>query len=436
MHETHAHHDHKDRNFTVEVAEPSQCKRVLTIRIAREEIEREEAVVYKKMHSDMKIPGFRKGKIPEKYIWKNYGDIIHSDAVQNLLPQIYEMALIKEGINAIGNPSFTNIEGKRGDDITLEVAVEIRPDIRIENYQNIKVVAAKKEIGDAEVDAALEQLKQRMATIKAVERPSIATDIITIDYAPILEDGSIDQRHLSKNYTIDLASQNVLREFIDALTGVQVSDEKLIDVHYPEEFPEKALAGTQKKFHVTVREIKEKSLPELTDEFVKQLGAEITTLADLRQQVKTDLVEDDLKRFNREIEEKVIDVILEQEPFEVPETMVENYLHSVIDEDRKRRPHISNEEEREKEIRELFKEAAVRTVKKYFIIEAIKKQENIAISDEELKERIDGIAGGGESGDPIRQYFEHPDHRERLIGELKDERVLAFLRDSATVTAA
>ncbi|MBI4720963.1 MAG: trigger factor family protein, partial [Chitinivibrionia bacterium] len=145
MHDSHHHHhdhDHdlQDRNFTVQVSEPGQCKRMLTIEIPLEEVEKEEAAVFRKLKSDLKIPGFRKGRLPEKYIWKNYGDVIHSDAVQNLLPQIYEMALMKEKIAAVGDPNFESIKGKKGEPITLEVSVEVRPDISLKKYRDIEVL--------------------------------------------------------------------------------------------------------------------------------------------------------------------------------------------------------------------------------------------------------------------------------------------------------
>ncbi len=148
------------------------------------------------------------------------------------------------------------------------------------------------------------------------------------------------------------------------------------------------------------------------------------------------MIDEEAKRFGREIEERVIDEILKNEPFEVPNVMIENYLRSIMEEDRKRRPQIASDEERENEIRELFHDAAVRTVKKYFVIEAIKKQEKIEVTHEELKTRIDDLAGSGESGDPIRQYFEHPEHRSRLENELNDEKTLRFLRETARVKAA
>jgi trigger factor len=421
-----------ERKFTVKVSKPDQCRRVLSIEVPLEEVEREEGEIFRKLKSDLKIPGFRQGKVPAGYIRKNYADVIHSDAVRNLLPEVYEQALIRERIAPLGDPKFENLRAEKGEGITVEVTVEVRPEITIKNYKNIGIVAEKREIGEEDVDRALENLRERMSTFKVVDRPVGAKDFVVVDYAP-MENGERIESKALKNYPVDMSSGGLLADFKAGIEGMRAGEEKEITVRYPDDFPEEDLAGRERRFHVSVREVKEKVLPGIDDEFVKQLGAGFASVAELRERIRADLVEEERKRYEHEVEEKVIDQIISREPFDVPETMVENYLASIIEEDRKRRPNVPSEEDREREIRKLYRDSAVRTVKKYFIIEAIKKQENVVVSEDEVNARIEEIAGEGEQKDEVVAYLKHPQRRSRIENELADEKVLNLLRESADI---
>ncbi len=422
----------KGRKFAVKVSSPAQCKRLLSLVIPVEEVKKEEDQIFKKLRSDLKIPGFRKGKVPPEFIKKNYGEVIHSDAVRNLLPAVYEEALEREGIAPLGEPNFENIKAEKDTDISADIAVEVRPEVRIGKYKDLSVKAEKHEIGDSDIDEAMQSIRERMASFRVVEREAGENDYLVIDYAPIIN-GEIDRKKLLKNYPVDMSSDNLLPDFRDGLKGVKPGDKKEFTVHYPADFPEKELKGQDRDFHVEVREVKEKVLPELNDDFVKQLDSGLTSVAELKKRVREDLIEQEIKRYAHEIEEKVIDVIIKNEPFEVPEAMVNNYLASVLEEDKKRRPRVDDEEAREKEVRNLFHDSAVRTVRKYFIMESVRVQENIKISDEELSGRMDKLAGTSERKDEILGYLRSPDQKSRIEAELADEKVLKLLRESADI---
>ncbi|UCH82805.1 MAG: trigger factor [Candidatus Latescibacterota bacterium] len=425
----------KERKFTVSVESPSGCKRVLSLDIPKEEVEKEESRVRDALRRDLKVPGFRKGKVPLKYIEKNYGGAVHADAVQNLLPAVYEDALNREGIRPIAEPRFENLKAERGENISVEVVVEVRPEVVVEGYQDVKVKVQKNEIGEKEISEVLERLREQNATLAVVDRASKEDDFLLIDYAPLLDSGNIDGTKLSENYPVDLTGGSLLPEFREGLIGLSVKDEKDIEVEYPDDFPEKNVAGTKKKFRVTVKEVKEKRLPEINDEFAKSLGKEFTGLAALKEKVGEDLVAEEAKRRDHDVEEMIIDQLIEKNPFDVPDAMVENYLASVLEEDRQRRPNAPDEAEREKEIREHFTQAAVRTIKKFLILEAVRKQESLDVSREDIEAKIGELtAGGEERSDEIKEYFRHPERRRSLENEMRDRKVLDFLREKADIT--
>jgi len=240
-----------------------------------------------------------------------------------------------------------------------------------------------------------------------------------------------------RNYPVDLSSGSLFPEFQEGLLGMRIGDDKRITVEYPENFPDKKRAGTRTTFHVSLREIKEKVLPDIDDEFAKKIGEDIENLDALKERIHKDLVEEEEKRFDREIEEKMIDRIIENNPFEVPDIMVENFLTSLIEEDRKKRPRVASEEEREREIRKIFREAAVRNVKKYFILLALKKEKDFSVAAEEVDDKIRQIVeSSGDQAEEVRTYFKQKKPRNNLESQLEDEKVFRFLRENAVLKGA
>jgi len=214
-------------------------------------------------------------------------------------------------------------------------------------------------------------------------------------------------------------------------------EERDIQVRYPDDFPDKDVAGTEKRFHVRVLEVKEKLLPEFDDAFAKRVGEQFEDMAALREQVHKDLEAEEEKRYRHDIQEKAVDKLIEANSFEVPEVMVNNYLTSILEEDRRRRPTVEDEEAREKEVRELFRDSAVRSIRKFFILEAIQNQENIEMSEEEVDARVQKLAEStGRPLGEIEEYLRQPDHRRSFHNELLDEKVMGFLRERADVYGA
>ncbi|MCZ6767411.1 MAG: trigger factor [bacterium] len=426
-----------ERKFTVRVASPSQCKRVLSLDIDSEEIQKEKARVADKLRRELKVPGFRKGKVPEKFVQKNYASVIHGDAVRNLLPKVFEEALDREGISPVGEPSFDNLKAEDGSNITVDVSVEVKPDVTIKGYKGIKVKVSRKTVDDKAVDHALAHLQERMTTLRVVDRETQKGDFVLIDYAPILDNGEIDEQHMSRNYPVDLDGAQLLPEFLEALPGMAIGEDKDVRVRYPEDFPDKDNAGTEKVFRVTVKEVKEKVRPDIDDAFAQGVGSQFKDLAALRKQIEEDLIKDEEKRFEHDVEESIIEELIRKNPFDVPETMVQNYLSSVLEEDRQRRPQVEDEAEREKEVREHFHAAAVRTIRKYFVLDAVKKQETIRVDPPDVDAKINEIVkSSGDRADKVQSYFRHPKRRQSIESELLDKKVLKFLADGADVKVA
>src|SRR5688572_8514134 len=435
-HEHHHHHHGPERAFTVTVATPSQTRRVLSIQVPAEELEKEQAAVLQEMRRQIRVPGFRKGKVPPGFIQKNYADAIQTDAVRNLLPDVYEQALHKEHLHPLGEPVFENIKLDNGG-VTFDVKIDVRPEVKLQGYEKVTVDVPRRTIADQDVDQTVEALRERLAAFDNVSRPATPNDHLVIDYVPLNDDGSRDEKSRANAYPVSLSSDGLLAEFREGLVGMKAGDEKDIRVTYPADFGDERVAGTERSFHVRVAEVKEKLLPELDDNFAKRIDEQAGTLLELKLRIRKQLEAEEESRYRREVDEKIIDAIIDANPFEVPDVMVDNYLDSLVEEDRRHHGQAKPDPAREKEIREMFRGSATRMIQKYFVMDAVRRQEKIELSAEDVDQRVQLLAQGlGKSPEEIRQMVAHPERRRGFESDLVEEKTMRFLRERAVVRPA
>jgi trigger factor len=424
----------EDKNFTVRVDEDGQCRRTLTLGVSDAALQAEKKRLTRKLQSDLQVPGFRKGKVPASYVEKNFAGAVEADAVQNLLARAYEEAIVGQNLRPLAEPRFEEPKTENGEGISVKAHIEVKPEIQLDQYAGVAVQVEKREIADEQVDAMLDSLRENMATYRTVERPAEPDDYVLIDFAPYLESGELDEQARQRNYGVTLESDGLLPEFKTGLQGMKAGDHKEILVRYPEDFSDKQLAGTAKSFHVTMTEVKEKLLPEMDDAFAGAVSSEVGSLEELRRRIREDLQREEDERQAQDVQEKIIDKIIENNPFEVPDAMVENYLTSIVEEDRRRRPNVASEDERDIQVRQMFREPATRMVKRYLIMEAVVRQEGLSVSEEELAQKVDSLAkGAGRPLEEVQKLFRDPKRRRDLENELVDRKVLDFLREKADV---
>jgi trigger factor len=332
----HHHHGEPERQFAVSVASPSQTRRVLSFQVPAEEMEKERAAVLAELRRELRIPGFRKGKVPLGFIQKNYADVIATDAVRNMLPVVYEQGLVRERLLPLGEPRFENVDFADGG-LTFEAAIEVRPEVVLKGYDHVRVEAPKRVVADEDVDRAVASLRERLAVHETVERPATSSDTVVIDYVPLDEAGQPEEKARVKGYAVSLASESLLDEFRTGLVGMKAGDEKEIRVVYPADFGDPELAGKSRTFQVRMGEVKQKLLPEVDDAFAKRVDPSSAGLLELRLRIRKELEAEEESRHRREVDDKIVDAIIAENPFEVPQVMVENYLESLVEEDRRHR---------------------------------------------------------------------------------------------------
>lgn len=416
-------------NLKITVTEPKSWQRVLEIEVPADKVDKEINTAYKKYRQEAVLPGFRKGKVPVSLLKARFADAIEKTVLEDLIPRAWEEARHQENIVPISEPVVSEVKFKPGQPLQFKATVEIRPEIRLP--ENLDFTATKREVqvSDADVHQALENLRDRHATIAPSEGPVGETDIVIVDTWKVDQSGIPIVGQKTASYPIDLSSSQVRPEYRQTLVGAAIGDQKRVTVTFPPEHPQKELAGRENSFLIQIKEIKNKNLPPLEDEFAKAIS-DYPTLKALEKAIRKNLQQQEEQRARREMEEQIIDQIIEQTPFEVPESLVAGYVEALIT-DFQSGQH--KDEDREK-LRNSFRPLATRQVKRWFILQEVQKKEGIRVDEKELDATVATLAKAqGIEQEKLRQQMVSSGQLEKLRHNMDEEKTLSFLVGKAHI---
>lgn len=372
----------------------------LEITVSAEKLEEGIAKAYIKNAKKFNIPGFRKGKAPRKLIEKYYGEgIFYEDAINEVCPEAYEEAIKEHNLEPVDRPSIEILEIESGKGIVFKAEVTVKPEVELGQYKGIEVEKKEYNVTDEDVENELEILRNRNARIIDVtDRPVKRGDIVTIDFKGFIDDKEFEGGS-AENYKLEIGSGRFIPGFEEQLIGATIGNEVNVDVTFPEDYRSEELAGKPALFKVTVKEIKEKELLPLDDEFAKDVS-EFDTLEELKADIKRKKLEEAERMAKNEYENDLIKKVVQNAKVDIPEVMIDNQIESMIrDFDYQLRfqgldldsymkyMNISYEE-----MKQSYKEAAEDRVKTQLVMEAITKAENIEVTEEELEAEVEKTA--------------------------------------------
>ena len=370
-----------------------------TMEFTAEEFENAKVKVYQANKGKFQIDGFRKGKAPRSIIEKRYGDgVFAEDAINDLLSANYGAAVDELGLEVVDSPrvEFSPIEKGKG--FTATITVQVYPEVEVKDYKGVEAEDRKQQITDEDVDAELENLRHRNSRMISVDRPVKDGDSIILDYKGFVgeeqfEGGTAD------GYTLVIGSGTFIPGFEEQLIGAEKEKEVDVKVTFPEEYHSDDLAGKEAVFKCVVHDIKEEELPDLDDEFVKDIS-ELDTLAEFREFTAGRLQADRDAMTESLMKDDILDKVSEANDFEVPDAMVDTEIDNMMQEyDYQLRAqgmdlatYIQYMGRTVDEFREDMKISAFRRVKNRMMVRAIANQENITASDEEVEKQLQDMA--------------------------------------------
>ena len=382
----------------VEKLENSMAK--LTIETSAEELEKALQNAFLKNKNKISIPGFRKGKVPRQIIEKMYGPaIFYEDAANELIPEAYEKAMDECGEDIVSSPEIDVTQIEKGKPFIFTALVALKPEVKLGKYKGVKVDKADTAVTDEEVDAEINKERENNArNIEVTDRAVKDGDMTVIDFEGFV-DGTAFDGGKGENYPLTIGSGAFIPGFEEQLVGAQIGEEVEVNVTFPEDYQAEELKGKAALFKCTVREIKEKELPELDDEFASEVS-EFETLAEYKEDVRATLTSKKEKEAKDAKEAAVIEAIVNDSEMEIPEAMLLTQQKQMVDEfaQRTQMQGISMDQYLQftgatyDKMMEQVRPQAERRIKSRLVLEAVVKAENIEASDADYEEELKSMA--------------------------------------------
>jgi len=364
----------------------------------------------KELAGEMKLPGFRKGKVPAQLVIQRLGrEPVVEQALRAALPEWYDTALRTSGVQPVGEPQL-DVPGlpAEGEDLGFSIEVGVRPTATLGDYLGVEVGKPEPDVPDEAVDAELERLREGFASLSPVERAAAEGDVISLDYLGTVDGEPFDGGE-GKDQLVELGTATLVEGFEEALVGAAAGEDRTIDVTFPEDYRPEELAGKPAQFRVTVNEVREKELPDLDDAFASN-ASEFETLAELRGEIRSRIAEGAAKRADEQFREDVVDAVIAGATMQVPAELVtaraeeslDRFLHDLSHRGIDPEAFMNVQEGGREAMLESVKDDAERSLRRESALAAVAEAESIEVTDDELLEAL----GPGEGKNDPRKLLD------------------------------
>ena len=375
-------------NVTVE--EISSINKKINIEIPLEQVTKEVESFYQQVGKQAKIKGFRSGKIPRGILERYFKDHVKSEVIQKLIQESYPAALSEKDLHPVSPPVIDPGELESGKPFQYSATVEVKPEIKIDGYIGLNIEGKKESAKEEEVEERLKGLQNLHAQLKTVPelRPVQSGDHVIIDYEARMDNKPLEEGK-AVDFTVEVGGGRFIPALEEKMIGLKPEEEREIEVPFPEDYGYKKWAGKTVSFFVKVKEIKEKVLPSLDDEFAKDLG-DYASLEDLKAKLKEEIEKEKELMLDRQLKDQMIEQLIQANSFEIPESMVVEQAKALVSDTKLRLASqgiaLKNLNIPEEKLQEDYREVAQKQVRTYLILEKIATQEGNTVTDEETGE--------------------------------------------------
>lgn len=386
-------------SFKVEQLEEKNMVK-LVIEASAEEFEAGLNAAYNKNKNKISVPGFRKGKAPRKMIEQLYGSqIFFEDAANEIIPDAYADAAKESGLDIVSQPKVSIEQLEAGKPFIFAAEVAVRPEVELGEYKGVEVTKADAEVTDADVEEELKKVQdQNSRTVSVEDRAVKDGDMTVIDFEGFI-DGEAFEGGKGENYPLTIGSHSFIDTFEEQMIGMNIGEEKELNVTFPEEYHAENLKGKPATFKVTVKEIKEKQLPELDDDFAQDVS-DFDTLAEYKDDLKKKIAERKESEAKAKKESEAIEKVVEAAKMDIPQAMIDTQVNRMLEDFamRLQQQGLSVEQYFQytgmtaDKIMEEMKPEAVKRIKNSLVLEAVAKAENIEVSEEEFEAELQKMA--------------------------------------------
>lgn len=423
--------------MNTQVEDLSSVKKKISVEVDADQVNEEITSVYAKIARNAKLKGFRAGKVPMRLVKQYYAGQMEQEVIGKLINDTFFKAISDNEIAAVGEPAIQDSgELSEGKTFTYEFHVEVKPEVENPDYSNISL---KKEIysfDDSIVDSQIEQMLDSRTQKEAVARDDVQKgDFVTLDFEGFVDNEAFEGG-AATDHELEIGSGSFIPGFEDQLVGMKRGEEGEVTVTFPEEYGSDTLAGKDATFKVSIKEIKAKVVPELTDELAQEFGAD--SVEDLRAKIGENYAKQEKHRIEEDLKERLMAQLVERNPIEVPESMVErqlDFMHQNITGRLKSQGmSLAMMGLNDEAFRTMYRDTAVKQVQGSLLLEGVGSAENISVDAGEIDTRLEEIAEMANAPlEEVKKYYSSEEARKGLLAQIEEEKVITYLLGQAEI---
>jgi trigger factor len=422
----------------VKVEEISELTRKVTITLPGDQVKDKLEEAYSKLQKESKMKGFRRGKVPRSVIVKSYKPQVEAEVGEKLVQETYFDIIEKQELDPVVHPEISEPSFNDDGTFTYIAQIDVRPAFELTDYKGIEVEKPDSTVEEAAVDFEITTMQREMAALKSVEERSAEMgDVVIVDYQGFHKGHPMKQVK-NDDYTVDVGSGRMGQEFEAKLVGMNKGEEAQHEVDFPEKHPNPILAGKKIEFRIKLKDIKERVLAELNDEFAKDVNEQFKTLDEFKNAIRERLQGDKENAADGELTDRIMQKLLEKNQFEVPERLVRFEVEEMIKQTEqqleKSGMNLESAGMNRQELEKNNRAVALQRVAGDFILKKIAEVEEIKVNDEDLERSFKKIGDQyNMSVAKVKEFFQNRDDLLPLMNEVLNEKVLKFLRDEASL---
>jgi trigger factor len=420
------------------VEEVGALTKKMTITLPEGDVQKRLKEAYDKLQKESKIKGFRRGKVPRSLIVKSYKPQVEGEVGEKLVQDTYFDAVEKQKIDPVVHPEILSPVFNEDGSFTYIAQVDIKPTFELNEYKGLEVERPDTTITDEEIDKELQAMRKNMAALRSVyDRAIEKGDVVILDYQGFHNDNPIKQVR-NENYSLEVGSGKMGPEFEDRLVGMKKGENASHEVDFPEKHPNPILAGKKVNFRITIKDIQERVLAELDDEFAKDVGKEFTSLDALKTTIREQIQKKKAENADGQLIDLIMQQLLKNHEFEVPKRLVRFEVEEMIKQTEQQFEKTGLSLEAAGLNRQMLAEnnepMAIQRVRGDFILKKIAEVEDLKVNDEDMDRGFKRIGDQyNMSVAKVKEFFQHRDDILPFVNELLNEKVLHFLRDQAKI---
>jgi trigger factor len=414
-------------DLKIAVEKPAAWARRLTITVPAERIARERRSAVERLARRVKLPGFRKGKVPAHVMEKRFGAAIEQETLEKVVGEAYREALQKEGLQPITQGSVENIDYAAGTDLTFNVDLEVRPEVELNRLGGFRFQRQVPVVDEAQVDQALERLRQEQAVWRALEADTpVAGDMVIVEITPLLEEGA-EESTKPRPYQIVLGEGQAAPAIEEAIVTLRAGEQGDFTVELPKDSEDPASPLEPHHIRIALVEAKRPERPPLDDDFARGLG-EFEGVDDLRAKVRQDLQREAEQEAERHLRSELIGSIIDANPFDVPRSMTTDYMNRIMP------PREGVDDAKLEEARESVRPAAERALQRMLVIDRVAELESLHATANEVESRVAAIADRlGRPAAELRAQLQKGGRLHEIEEEITENRVFDYLKSLSTI---